>query len=1603
MEKTKRKLSFKRLAYSVFTLFLAAAVLIASGVPVMAATVERCTLNIEQSTKYKYMSNWYYPDNRTGIHLATVASGTYKGEPAYCIEFGKDMGDDGISETVMDIDDVDAWSDLSSTAKKGITYATIYGYPNFNYGVSDEAAQAATQFIVWEYAKGYRTSADGDDPTAGLDGDSRTIQVEISAAGFDTRLRYYTSAVQEYSDIEKAYTGILNGIRDHKVVPSFKDETIELEWSSSNNRFEATVTDSNKVLENFDLSSSVSDLKFSVSGNKLTIYRDSAMSSTHTVTMTKTCTTTGADIGFTPDDPGENQSLVGRLSDPVTASFKVETAVGNAQIKKTSEDGVVSGIKFTLEGDGSTYSGKTDDDGVLLIENIPTGTYTVTEQSISRYVENESKTITISSGKTTTVSFKNVLKKFNVTLKKTDVETTSAQGDASLAGAVYGIYEDGVLVDKYTTGSDGKFTTDYYTCGSGWTIQEITPSEGYLLDETVYEVGLTAGEVTLENNSTSLSVTEQVMKGNIAIIKHTDDGGTQVETPETGATFQIYLKSAGSYANASDSEKDTIVCDDDGYGSSKLLPYGVYTVHQTKGWDGRELIADFDVYISEDGVTYKYLINNADFSAYVKVVKADSETGKTIPYEGAGFEIYDSDGHRVSMQYTYPEVTEIHTFYTNSEGYLITPEELPSGDYTLVEVQAPYGYVLDSTPVAFTISQDNASTDTGVTVVKVTMKDNPQKGAIDIEKTGEMFSSVKTNSDGTYTPLYDRYSLSGAVFEVYAAQDVTTPDGTVRYEKGELVSTMTTDGTGSAESDKLYLGKYTVKEKTAPSGFVNSGEEYNVELTYAGQEVEITYTSLSVYDERQKVTVSLTKSMDTDEIFDILEGDEILSVRFGLYAAEDMTALDGTKIPKDGLITSAYCDENGKITFDCDLPIGYSFYVKEMETDEHYVLSSTKYSFDTTYQGQDVEVISITANNGKRIENKLIYGKVKGLKTNRETGEPVPTAVFGLFYPDETEYTEENAILTCETDEDGLFTFENIPYGDWIIYELSPAEGYLENWDVHNITVSADGQVIELNVLNDLIPELHTTATVEDEHEICATEIFTLVDTVEYKHLVPGDEYTVTGVIMDKNTGEELIINGLSVTGETTFIPEDFSGTVDVEFTFDSRYIKEETDLVVFEDLYKGERWLVDHADIDDVDQTVHVLIPEIHTEAETNGNKEIERGGTIILEDTVEYENLTPGKEYVVTGVLMNKATGEEFLVNGEPVTAETTFTPEEREGVVTVTFEFDSQYIEEETELVVFEDLYRNGMEIAVHADIEDDDQTVTVLIPEIHTEAVIGKNKYIERGGTVTIDDTVEFTNLTPGDEYTLTGVLMDKSTGEEFLVKKKTVVSETTFTPEEADGFVTVSFEFNSKYIIDDTDLVVFETLTRNRDDAWIAEHNDLEDEGQTVEVLIPEIHTEAMIGGKKTAAAQGNVVIDDTVEYTNLTPGTAYTLEGVLMNKSTGKQFKVNGDAVTSSVVFIPDEKDGFVVVQFEFDAGDIKENTELVVFETLYRDDLEIASHEDIDDKGQTVTLTSPVSPKTGSGDVQGTVATVAGTALFGAVTVGHGLFKKKGKGEEKK
>lgn len=877
-----------------------------------------------------------------------------------------------------------------------------------------------------------------------------------------------------------------------------------------------------------------------------------------------------------------------------TVNFSNKLRRGDLTVKKTAEDGLTGGMKFRLYG--TSLSGievneyaVTDKNGVATFKDVLIGTgYTLEEvDTPTRYVVPEKQTAAIEWNKVTNKSFDNVLKKFNVTVTKSDSEKGLPQGDASLAGAVYGIYKGNQLIDTYTTDANGSFTTKYYICGDDWTIREISPSEGYLINTESLHIGAEAKLYTVEYNiANPLDSYEDIIKGKIAIIKHCDDGSTKIETPEVGAEFEVYLKSAGSYENAKETERDILVCDEHGFAETKDLPYGEYTVRQIKGWDGKELLAPFTVFVSEDGKIYRFLINNAPYEALIEIVKKDTETGKIIPAAGIGFKVRNTDtGEYIVQHINYPTPTDIDTYYTDVTGKLMMPEKLPYGNYEIIEQCTAYGYVLDSSPIAFKVDGEK----TIVTVEKFNM---PQKGIIRISKSGEIFFSA-VETDSVYSLVFADKNLAGATYEITAAEDIITPDGTLRYAKGTVVDTVTTDENGSAASKPLYLGKYSVRETKAPYGMVLNGTPKTVELTYAGETVKLTETAAEFYNERQKAALSLAKILGMDKTFGIGDNGEILSVQFGLYAAEDLFAADGSVIPKDGLLEIANCDENGNITFKTNIPVGAKLYVKEIATDSHYILSNEKYPVTFDYAGQDTALVEIKANGGEAIKNDILYGSVKGLKIDRETEKPIVGAKFGLFRSDETEFTAENALLIVESGEDGIFLFENIPYGNWLIKELQPADGYLANDEIYPVRISENGQTVGITVVNDRIPEIGTKATANGEKTATADGNITIEDTVSYKHLIPGKAYTIRGILMDKATGKAFLVDGKELTSEVTFTPEKNCGEVTVRFTFDGSKITKQTDLVVFETLYRDGTELAAHADIEDGGQTVTLIPPK--------------------------------------------------------------------------------------------------------------------------------------------------------------------------------------------------------------------------------------------------------------------------------------------------------------------------------------------------------------------------------------------------------------------------
>lgn len=1372
----KLKRMFKRAAATLLAMVTALSVIPIQNV--FAATGDVGTITFS----YTYDSDgnaMHYNSGAVIDGYTAGGEGKYKyrmfvdGDTAFCIQPGVPLH---TGDTLTEASSK-AWDSLSGAQQRAIGLALLYGYQGNrgNLSGSDDEKWLATQTLVWEFVTGCRNA------------ESPYTQVSKTAYSLHFGSSYPNSGARE------AYDQIVSMLTEHSTIPSFMSGSaggVTEELKYSDGKYTLTLTDSNGVLDDYSFSASDSAVKVSRSGNQLTITSEQAFEGTVRITASRNNVPSVSEsaklIAYGSDSLQDVVTGVENAS-PVHAYLNVETPVGTLNLKKTSEDGVVGGIQFTITGNNYNKTVTTKEDGTITVEGMFPGTYTVTEAGYDRYEPQDSQTVTIVGGKTATVTFnntlkrgklevkktsedglvedvtfhlygtslsglavdeyavtdasgvarfenvlisgsepyvleevdtairyvvpanqtvpvewnnvtqrnfENILKKFRVEVVKTDAETGYSQGDASLAGAVYGLYHGDELVASYTTDANGSFTSDYFICDSNWTLREISPSEGYLLDETVYAIPAEPGNFTVELNSISSDVTEQVIKGRIRIVKHidaeldveelteapveemetvaaevkqesqsvsgndliataaellaetvssaavqtevdetmehqadvttsdsdaaalddeaamteseetaseADSGETEtmpetdseetetepettpetetetepeteteetqkpeteipeeyqpeeipsedleasggagiVEQPEEGAKFQIYLTSAGSYDNAREAERDILVTDADGFAMTKDLPYGRYTVHQIEGKEGQAFVKDFTVFIRNEDETYSFIINNQTQSSLIRVEKHDVETGKIIPAANIGFQVRDmATGELITQTVYYPTPVEITTFFTNDEGWLMLPCELPYGNYELIEVETCYGYVLDSEPVPFTVdgSQD---------VVTVEKHNIAQKGRIHITKTGEMFSTVRVEENkgfsDRYTPVYEVCGMKGAVYEIRAAEDIYTLDGTLRAEKGAVVDTITTDGNGKASSTLLYLGKYEITEIQAPDGMVLNTESKTAELTYAGQEVDVTETSAGFYNERQKVLISLDKVMEQDEKFGIGMNGEVHSVIFGLYAAEDIPAADGTVIPADGLIEVLEVQEDGTAVAQTDLPFG-SYYLREDGTNVHYLPNDTRYPVVFEYAGQETALVEIRANDGNAIENKLKYGSVSGKKLD-EDGNALAGAKIGLFAEKTEAFTEKNAILVTTSAEDGSFLFEKVPYGNWIVREIEQPEGFVLCEESFPVEISKDAQVVTVEITNKFLTGgIHLTKYDADypEHKLSGATFEVYRDSNGNQKLDKDDE--LLGTLEEVDPGE-YEMTGLRYGGylvKETVAPEGF-------------------------------------------------------------------------------------------------------------------------------------------------------------------------------------------------------------------------------------------------------------------------------------------------------------------------------------------------------------------------------------------------------------------------------------------------------------------------------
>ncbi len=828
------------------------------------------------------------------------------------------------------------------------------------------------------------------------------------------------------------------------------------------------------------------------------------------------------------------------------------------------------------------------------------------------------------------------------------------------------------------------------------------------------------------------------------------------------------------------------------------------------------------------------------------------------------------------------------------------------------------------------------------------------------------------------------YSLEGAEFGVY---------------KGSTkVATLTTKADGTSNTVELEAGTYTVKELKAPKGYAFSPDQ--TVTVKAGVKNTVSFSDQPKDD---PIAIMLEKG-DSETLKASPQGaaklaGAVYEVKYYKHTSSGKT-LDRTyrfKTNEKGIahFTKEDIDtsfKNSDFYYSAAgapcLPLG-TVTVQEVQAPEGYLLNDKIYTAEIKDDGGKVESV-YTYNVPKigsntEVAEQVKRGDIEFVKVGDGTLERlagVPFKITSLTTGEShTIVSDKNGYVSTasswnkhthntnqgKTSEDGIWFGEvkpNDSKGALIYdeYELEeqPCKAN-EGYDLVKIKFSVykDAVTVPMGTLTDDKIEIGTTAK-DDEtksHMGKAEKTVYITDTVKYSGLKKGQEYKLIGTLMDQETGKPIMNGDKPVTAEETFTAKKSTGEVEVEFKVPGELVKGKA-TVVFEDLYQKDIKLAIHADIEDKDQTVYY--PDVKTTAKDSKTQEgiakPEKEVTIV--DTVSYSGVQPGKEYTVKGTLMDKKTGKAITAGDKPVTAEATFTAEKSSGTVDVTFKFDASHLEGNS-TVVFENLEYRGKEIAIHADLNDEGQTVH--FPDVKTKAEDAETKlpvsYADED--VTIIDTVKYTNLKPGLEYKVSGTLMNKETKKPLMNGDKEVTAETTFVPEKADGEVKVTFHF-SGVDLRGKSIVAFEKLEYNKIE--VAVHADLSDKDQTID--FPEIGTTAKdkADGDKKIDASKRVTIVDTVKYKNLVPMKKYTVKGVLMDKSTGKELMVNGKPVTAEESFTARSKDGSVDEKFTFDASELKDR-DLVVFEKLYYGEALVTDHQDLDDEGQTVKVVTPEHP----------------------------------------
>ena len=1257
---------------------------------------------------------------------------------------------------------------------------------------------------------------------------------------------------------------------------------------------------------------------------------------------------------------------------------KLDSETGKTPQGGASLEGIAFSIindnENTVKVDGNTYAKgetvkviTTDAKGFATTgsDTLPYGDYIIRETKTNGSYLNTSAEMRVQvreDGKVYSFSAEDDVERGGVRLVKTDSETGSdPQNGLSFDGTQFelkSLNDNPIIVDgkTYTKNQvidtlvikDGQAVTDPHMLPYGtYSVQEVKAPEGYLLDDTVHEFRIVDDGVLVNPIDHDGSIENQIMRSDLEFTKKGEDGqdrlagvAFKLTSEATGESHVVVTDENGYFSSASSWNKHTHDTNGNDWAlkadgvidSSKLdatagvwfgdaeaddskgaLPYGTYAIEELRctANEGYQLI-ETTVIVSRDGKVY-------DFGTLVDV-KASITTKAYDPMDGDS--LVGMGEVKVSDKVTYANL-------------------FPNRDYKLTAElhDSATGHVLlDASGHPITVEKRfTAQSPTGFEVVEFTIDTIALGG-----KTITVYEKLYDDGDSLIAEHTDKSDVNQQVTVIEPEIGTTAVDGA--------------DGDKNVATDD----KATVTDRVAYKNLI-PGKEYTVKGTL----------HIKKTDDEGKVTEEILKvdgkpvTAETTFTPESAEGTVDVTFTFDSLSLKDKTHLVAFEsLEHDGHELASHADiEDEGQTVTVRNPRISTTALDGIDKDKNVVTDDETVIIDTVAYENLVPGREYTLKGSMQVKAEKDGKPVA--KPLEVDGEPVEAEA--TFTPEKSDGTANVAFRFNSRDiKPGteLVVFESLERGGNQLAAHEDIE------DVNQtVTVTA--------------PAISTSARdgIDGDKDVVVDDEATVIDTVEYKNLVPGKEYTLNGKLHSKSTGEPLKVGGKPVTGQTTFTPEKADGKVEVTFTFDSRAIADKTDIVVFESLVRSGTELASHADIDDENQTVTVTHPEIGTTAVdgADGDKNVITDDSTEVIDTVEYTGLIPGKEYTLKGTLHVKVTVEEgnvtekpLEVDGKPVTAETTFTPEKADGKVDVVFHFNSLTIPHDTEIVAFESLEKNGVEIAAHADIEDKAQTVTVKHPFITTSALDGidGDKNIVTDDETVIVDTVKYSGLIPGKEYTLKGSMQVKKsdedgnlTAEPLEVDGEPVTAETTFTPETASGEVEVTFTFDSRAIADKTDIVVFESLVRSG--VEIANHADIEDGKQTTTVTRPQIGTTALDGhdGDKNVVTDGKTTVIDTVEYKNVIPGKTYTLKGSLHVKVTDeegnvteKPLEVDGKPVTAETIFTPEKSDGKVEVTFTFDSTGIPQDTEMVAFESLEKNGVELVAHADIEDGKQTTT-----------------------------------------------